>query len=194
MEDKTFLNKRVSELVELTPRQVLSWTEKGLVIAFRESRGVGRKREYSYINLLEFAICKILSDLGLGFRLISRLMRYLKGKGLIESWATNFSNYHEKCFKESKASLSEAINKIKKEGRSDTYLEELFTRLKEPFKPKKSVGSLIYYFGNEEQIFLIPWEIDHVLNLNLIRTALSGNQGFLLIDVGRIKAGIDRKL
>lgn len=194
MEDKKFLNKEVAELTGLTGRQVLSWTEKALVIPFKESPGVGKKRLYDRTNLLEFALSKILLDMGLGFRRTKNIIGDLRNKGAIKSWATDFSNYHKNYFEKSKADLHKAINKLKKEGHSVTYLEEADKNFKKPFKPEKPIGILIYYFGNEECTILIPWEIDYVLNLNMIKEGLTGNQGLILIDIGKIKKAVDRKL
>jgi len=194
MQGETYLNKQVSEVVEITGRQVLSWTEKGLIIPFKESPGVGKKRLYDSTNLLEFALSKILLDMGLGFRTTKLVVSDLRRKGALKSWATDFLDYHKKYFNKIKADFYKAINELKKEGRSVTYLEEADKNFKEPFKPEKPIGILIYYFGNEECTVLIPWEIDYVLNLNMIKDGLTGNQGLILIDIGKIKKAVDRKL
>lgn len=194
MEDKVYLNKEVSELVELTGRQVLSWTEKGLIVPFKESPGVGRKRLYDRTNLLEFALSKILLEMGLGFRTTKRVVSDLRRKGVFKSWVINFSDYYEDHLKKSKTDLYKAINELKKEGRSTLYLEEAAKHLKEPFKQEKPTGVLIYFFGNEESTVILPWGIDFVLNLYILKEKLTGNQGFILVDIGKIKEKIDRKL
>jgi len=193
MQDE-YLNKEVSKLVDLTGRQVLSWTEKELIIAFKESPGVGIKRKYDYVNLLEFGLSKTLLDMGLGFRTTKRVVSDLRRKGAIKSWATDFSNYYKVCFKKSKADLYKAISELKKEGRSATYLEEAAKHFKASFKPEKQTGILIYYFGNEEKTVIFPWEINNVFNLAIIKEGLIGNLGFILVDIGKIKGIIDRKL
>lgn len=194
MEGETFLNKQVAELVELTGRQILSWTEKGLINAYEESPGVGIKRKYDYINLLEFALSRTLLDMGLGFRTTKLVISDLRGKGAIKSWATDFSDYYEDHFKKSKTDLHKVISELKKEGRSTLYLEEAAKHLKEPFKQEKPTGVLIYFFGNEESTVIIPWGIDSVLNLYILKKKLTGNLGFILVDIGKIKGIIDRKL
>jgi len=85
MSEQVYLNKQVSEIVGITQRQVLSWTEKGLVVPFSESMGTGTKRGYDYQNLLEFGLCEELFKRGHGFRLVKRVMIHLKTKK-IEDW------------------------------------------------------------------------------------------------------------
>ena len=194
MEGETFLNKQVAELVELTGRQVLSWTEKGLIVPFKESPGVGKKRLYDRTNLLEFGLSKTLLEMGLGFRTTKLVVSDLRRKGVLKSWATDFSNYYKDYFKKSKADLYKAISELKKEGRSVTYFEEAVKHFKESFKPEKQTGILIYYFGNEEKTVIFPWDINNVPNLDIIKERLVGNLGFILVDVGKIKGIIDRKL
>lgn len=194
MREENFLNKRVAEIVELSGRQILSWSEKGLVVPFKESPGVGVKRLYDRANLLEFALAKILLEMGLGFRTAKRIIGELRRQDVIKNWETNFSDYYRDRFKKTKTALRKSIDELKKEGHPVAYMEELYSQLKESYKPEKPLGSLIYYFGNEERVVVIPWDVNNVLNLNLIKEGLIGNQGFILIDLGRIKETIDRKL
>ena len=98
MEDRIFLNKQVSEIVGITQRQVLSWTEKGLIVPFKESTGVGTKRGYGYINLLEFGLCKRLFSVGFGFRAVKKMFNDIRNSGTIRDWANNFEKYYSEQF------------------------------------------------------------------------------------------------
>ena len=93
MKEETFLNKRVAEIVELSGRQVLSWTEKGLVVPFRETVGVGKKRLYDAVNLLEFALAKILLEAGIGWRQTKNIVLELRRGDVIRAWKTDFLGY-----------------------------------------------------------------------------------------------------
>lgn len=155
---------------------------------------MGVKRLYDRANLLEFALAKILLEMGLGFRTAKRIIGELRRQDVIKNWETNFSDYYRDRFKKTKTALRKSIDELKKEGHPVAYMEELYSQLKESYKPEKPLGSLIYYFGNEERVVVIPWDVNNVLNLNLIKEGLIGNQGFILIDLGRIKETIDRKL
>jgi DNA-binding transcriptional MerR regulator len=59
---KLFYNRNVSEIIGISPRQVISWTEKGLVEPEEPAKKAGMMRGYSYLNLLEFSLSKILLD------------------------------------------------------------------------------------------------------------------------------------
>ncbi|MBW2340206.1 MAG: MerR family transcriptional regulator [Deltaproteobacteria bacterium] len=54
MDDNLFSNKEVSRVTGLSPRQVLSWTEKGLVKPKKPAKKAGTRRGYDYVNLLEW--------------------------------------------------------------------------------------------------------------------------------------------
>ena len=95
MNDRIYSNKEVAEKVGLTSRQVLSWSEKGLITAHIESIGSGQRRGYSYINLLEFGLCQKLFAIGMGFRGVKKILNDIREKGIISSWAEDFKNYYQ---------------------------------------------------------------------------------------------------
>lgn len=79
-EVKGFLNSRVHEVTELNARQIVHWTEKGLVTpAVKDTRGAGYKRKYSYLNLIEFALCKELFEAGFTPYNIKNIIKMLLG-------------------------------------------------------------------------------------------------------------------
>lgn len=90
--ERTFINNQVAQIVGLTPRQVIDWTQRGLVTPFIETSGAGVKREYNYLNLMEFALCKELDNMGLEFQEIKAILDYgwvgFHIKGWIESHLT----------------------------------------------------------------------------------------------------------
>jgi len=95
MEHKLFLNNEVAEIVGITKRQVLDWSEKRLVVPFKESTGVGKKRLYDYVNLLEFGMCMTLFGIGMGFRSVRNIINDLRNSGTIRDWSEDFSEYYE---------------------------------------------------------------------------------------------------
>lgn len=85
MDTRLFINKEVSDIVGLSPRQVLSWTEKGLVEPERPAKKAGERRGYNYYNLLEFGLAKYLLDIAcLQFHTASVILRELKEDGAIK--------------------------------------------------------------------------------------------------------------
>ena len=85
MNAKLYINKEVSFIVDLTPRQVLSWTEKGLVDPERPARKAGERRGYNYNNLLEFGLAKYLLNIAsLQFHTAWVILRELKEDGTIK--------------------------------------------------------------------------------------------------------------
>jgi len=198
MEDRTFLNKQVSEIVGITQRQVLSWTEKGLIIPIKESTGAGTKRGYNYTNLLEFGLCKKLFSLGIGFRAVKKMINDLRNINLIRDWANDFEKYYMNIFEERKAHLNKLIKEEKSKDNNDEVklLNEIMTKhYQKPYQPDRAMGVLAYFYGDrKEQSFLIAWDMGYVINLNIIKQAFSENDSGILVDIGKIKEMIDKKV
>ena len=74
MQPQFYLNNQVAKIEGISPRQVLSLTDKGVVIPAREARGAGSKRGYDYINLIEFGICKRLFEMGHGIQSVKSIL------------------------------------------------------------------------------------------------------------------------
>lgn len=199
MENGIFLNKQVSEIIGITPRQVLSWTEKGLIIPFKESMGAGTKRGYDYINLLEFGLCTHMFILGFGFRAVKNIVNDLRNRGLIKEWASDFTNYHREVYKRHKDHMHELIKEERLKGKIDSakFLEDLETKYNQkPYKSDTSVGILAYFFSGAtgESSEIIAWDMPDALNLNIIKQKFGNSDCGLLIDIGKIKKKIDNKL
>jgi DNA-binding transcriptional MerR regulator len=195
MRNKIFLNRQVSEIIGITPRQVLSWTEKGLVIPFKESTGAGTKRGYDYTNLLEFGLCKVLFFMGIGFRAIKKLTGHLRIHGSIEEWAKDFPHYRIRSFERSKQSLRQLVKEDPENRTWHLKLKEIEESSIDSYVPQKPTGVLVYFLGDEvEDVFIITWDMDVVLNLSMIKQGFLESYGGILIDLGRIKETIDRRL
>ncbi len=41
---------------------------------------------------------------------------------------------------------------------------------------------------------IIPWDMDYVINLDIIKDGLSESSGSLIVDLGKIKKEIDKKI
>ena len=195
MRNKIFLNRQVSEIIGITPRQVLSWTEKGLVIPFKESTGAGTKRGYDYTNLLEFGLCEVLFFMGIGFRAVKKLTSYLRNDGSIEEWAKDFPRYRKRSFERSKQTLRELVKEHPENQTLYLKLKEIEEASIDSYIPKKPTGVLVYFLGKEfEDAFIIAWDMDLVLNLSMVKQGFLENYGGILVNLGRIKKAIDRKL
>lgn len=99
MDRKLYLNNEVSEIVKITQRQVQSWTEKGLVIPFREAIGGGSKRGYDNVNLIEYLICKALLNNGQGIQSVKIILNSMREKKLLRRWYENPKVYYEELFR-----------------------------------------------------------------------------------------------
>ncbi len=94
MDDRLFLNNEVSKITGLTKRQVLSWTEKGLILPKEPARKAGKMRGYSYENLLEFGLAKHLIDIiGLQFYSVNKILEEIREDGDFKAWAKDYFKY-----------------------------------------------------------------------------------------------------
>jgi DNA-binding transcriptional MerR regulator len=168
MDDKVFLNNDVSKIVNITPRQVLSWTDKGLVVPFREAAGAGSRRQYNYLNLLEFSLCDVLFLKGNGIQKIKNVLNHLRAGRVIERWALNFKEYFIEAF------------------------ARVYTGI---ILPKENIGILmIFYDDTGEDISLVPTDMYNAMNLTSVRERCVRSIAVDIIDIGKIKTMLDKKM
>ena len=200
MEDTTYLNNQVSQIIGITKRQVLSWTEKGLINPFEESTGVGTKRGYNYVNLLEFGLCKKLFSMGLGFRAVKKMVNELYEIGVVRAWAKDLFGWFDKASELNKyLDDHEEIRNPKTQEELDR-LDLIHKNLlhDEPRKQDRPCAVLAYFFGNngesgyEAQIF--PWKFERVLMCDEIKKGFSNCGTLLFVDIGKIKEEIDQRI
>jgi len=201
MTKSEFLNKDISRILSLSPRVIVHWTEKGLVIpTVKNAEGAGKKRIYGYVNLLEFGICKELFDIGLGFHGVKRISDHIRKTGELSDWTNNFEDYYRKQHQY----LKESLKKYRQQALSEKdkqlieYIEQSFSSV-ELFKNTEATGMLILSFNKKNNIkyFIAPWEKD----LLGIKTALRELQDdiveskrIIIIDLADIKKNIDSKV
>lgn len=186
---KTYLNSEVARIMGLTQRQVLNWTEKGLVIPYIETSGAGSKREYNYINLLEFGLCKKLYEMGMGMQGIKRLLSGVRGGGWLEKWADDFSDYYETR----NEYMQPVIDDLEQEWPAD--MQPLISKMRKQSIPPTSTRFLFFFFGEREETYtIIPQGIDYVFNLILVKEEMSRSYSCIVVDLGKIKRTIERNL
>lgn len=156
---KTYFNKQVSQIVGITQRQVLDWSEKGLVIAYHEATSSGTKREYDYVNLLEFGLCKMLFEMRTGFREAKKIICSLRDERALREWAEDFQNWYGKLFRQE-------LLKYERAGiRKEKMLEPEDPLPWEPYLPEQKPDIfLIYHFAqrpdpNMKNYIITPWEM-----------------------------------
>lgn len=200
MEDRIFISSQVANIIGITSRKVLSWTEKGAVIPYKESMGTGIRREYNYVNLLEFGLCKTLFSIGVGFRSVKLMVNGLRSDSVIRDWSNDFQNYYQRVMELQREAWLDITDKIKANSKTelDESLKEYHRKfLQKPYKPSKPQGILVYFFSDEIKVLnadIYPWEMDYVINLNKIKEGFTKSKASILIDIGKIKEEIDQKL
>jgi DNA-binding transcriptional MerR regulator len=195
MDDRIFLNNDVSKIVNITPRQVLSWTDKGLIVPFREAGGAGTKRGYNYINLLEFLLCDVLFMKGVGIQKIKNLLNELRISRSMEQWARNFKDYYENIFEQNKEAFQVAINsEVDAEKRKE--LTELYNKAFSKLSlPDENIGILLICFMKEsDEVFIVPMDMCNALNLVSVKEMFIKSIAVDVVDMGKIKTHVDGKI
>lgn len=98
-DERLYSNIEVSRIAEVTPRQVIYWTERGLISPTRETTGAGIKRGYDYINLIEICLCKRLLNMGLNVHTVKKIIEILtkiQGRDQEILWYQKFVVYEDK--------------------------------------------------------------------------------------------------
>jgi DNA-binding transcriptional MerR regulator len=193
-----FQNSQVAQVVGITQRQVIAWTEKGLIQPAMEASGAGTKREYSYSNLLEFALCKKLLLRGLGIQMAKNIMAALRTDGSFFSWAADFANYHARIKKENREYWDQVISSDLWAQSIECY-PELAQKVRDAAYRDWDTGTdgiLIVLPGENEQpnTKIIPFDMAYTLNLDIVKERISQAGYALIVDLGAIKAEVDKKI
>lgn len=201
----SFLNAIAARLTDATPRQIITWTERGIIIPLKDSSGTGISREYNYENLLEISLCKRLSEAGLTLHKIGVILRELRNSRFISKWATNFHNWNEnaqqieiqkKYFKEL---LSEAEEKDTTPLLySRNHLKKIIKRLDKmkTIRIKKEPNGILFlnFSSDYFNYFVLPYEIFDEISRDELKEAFTSYYAMLLINLGAIKASLDSKI
>ena len=210
MNRKLCLNNEVSEIVKITPRQVQSWTDKGLVKPFREASGGGSKRGYDYINKIELYICKTLLNNGQGIQSVKTILNSLREKDMLRQWIESPSVYFTKL----QQNLSEIIrNRIDYVQNMDIEtveeLEDSFFNmfLGDPTATyAEQPATLIYFFSIDMgkvlqkgfSIILPGVELDttHLTTraCSYLYVLLTSYPGAIVVNISEIRRAIDKAI
>ena len=86
--EESFSGTKVTEIVGISYRQLDYWTRTELVVpSINKGEGSGRRRRYSYKDLLELRVIKNLIDGGIKVEKIRKIFEFLKD-GLEEDVTT----------------------------------------------------------------------------------------------------------
>ena len=205
MNDRLFLNNEVSRIVGLTSRQIINWTEKGLIVPEKPAKKAGSRRGYSRLNLLEFGLAKYLLDvIGLQFYTAKTILDELREDDEIKIWASNYSQY---C-------LSFGGRIRDKEG-DELAGDHIRVRENDPKglggtidftydvpKTKEEKGTLYYIFTGmqpeKETIRIVtPWGMGDTSKA-IVKSGegedIMISRGMIIVNLGRIKHEIDMQI
>lgn len=207
MNSKLFLNNEVSKIIGLSQRQVISWTEKGLIKPERPAMKAGTMRGYGYKNLLELGLAKYLMDvIRVQFFTAKTILDDLRDDGIIEIWASNYSAYL--------LNFADKITNIKNEeiSRSNISVSDndprgtggiLESIPKNLPKPKVEDGTLYYIFsdfGSEKDYkttirIISPWNLSKTLEAFEYQgnfEEIINSRCMIIVNMGKIKHEIDK--
>lgn len=201
MDNRIFSNNEAARITGTTPRQVLSWTERGMIIPVRETSGTGVKRGYNYINLLEIYLCNVLIRRHFNFQKIKEIFSWMRNSKQISDWATNFENWHFEAVKKQIDHFNRLLDEAKKTNSSEVnVLEPILEMVSKmnPAPPDEPTGVLIiFYDGYNETFALLPYNVADAMKYLTNKKDADSIQNLVIIDVinlGKVKSIIDKKL
>lgn len=199
MADTLHLNKPTAGIAGITPRQVQSWSDKGLVLAFREATGGGSKRGYDYCNLIEFALCRELFGMGLSVQYVKRILGVLRDFNLLHEWIDDKEFFRKQYIKGVWGNTVDVEDtKGLKELKSS--LQRMFN---EPIMDEKPNGIMFYFFtqpfANRAFIFPRP---KYFISSDRSKTAKAVKYLYhrvtegkvIAINIGEIRDNIDKAI
>jgi DNA-binding transcriptional MerR regulator len=204
MREAVLSNKDIQRILRISERRVINLSEKGIVIPVVDSSGAGSRRQYSYTNLLEFALTENLLRVGLGIHLIKRIMDDLRKDGITHSWADDFEPYWSEMAAKHIAWLKKQSKHSQQIILKDGTLLDLrrldprdpgdLQKVKERLKPSEHAGILVYSLRDDEpnDVKVIPWDIENRLATLFLHEYAHIEKNVLMVNLGRIKAEVDR--
>ena len=206
MDGKLYLNNEVSKITGLSQRQIISWTEKGLVHPERPALKAGTMRGYSYKNLLELGLVKYLTDvIGVQFFTAKTILDDLRSDGEIEIWASNYSAYRlsfsDTTIDQNNNELISA--KVAFREKCPTGIGGTLESIPKNFpKIKAEDGTLYYIFSDEESEkgykttirIISPWKLSETMeafNYQGNLESIVNSKGMIIVNMGKIKREID---
>jgi len=204
MKNGLYLNHEVARITGSTPRQVQSWADKGVVVPKEEAGGLGSKRGYGYVNLVETRICKVLVvDLSQGIQLVKRILSDLREENALRRWAHDPKEYFRREWEKLGRVYKEAPVEGDKEAGRWAFLTAQFHKffLNSPIVLERASGVLFSFFGpsvkRSHYIFpdLYDFEsLEAFTAMEIIYSHLSLYDGAVFLNIGRIKGFIDESL
>lgn len=205
MRKKLFYNSDIRKILNIPMRRIVNITDKALVIPVVDASGAGSKREYSYINLLEFGLIENLFDMGLGIQLVKKIVVDLRKDGDFKEWAEDFDSYFLKSAEKYVAWVKEQEEKNKMFGTHLLYDPDNTKDpniIKNALKPKNQYGILFYTFKKDgyNKKRIVPWEIvvsydtRNFLAAPFLFEDIVTSKGMITVNLGGIKEEIDKKI
>lgn len=210
MEKELYLNNEVSSIVGITPRQVQSWTDKGVVKPFKEAAGGGSKRGYDDINCIELKLCDTFLANGQGIQSVKTILKSIRENDLLRQWIENPSVYFNRLQRNLIEIIRPRLDYIP-DIDHDTVkeLEESFFNmlLGDPTKPyAEQSATLIYFFSIDTgrtfqkgfSIILPGVEFDTthltISACSYLYMLLTLYPGAIIISLGEIRKAIDKAI
>jgi DNA-binding transcriptional MerR regulator len=198
MGTKIYLNNQVSKITGLSPRSIIDWSEKGLILPRQPAKKAGHRRGYDFLNLLEFELAKTFIDtFGLQFYTCKKIMSQLRMDGEISLWASGDFDYliSVRTSERYKIDGEEAVSShIRTPVRLKARSEEI--------RPTGG-GSLFYVLIDrpatiEEIRVISPWDLRETLRAlefsgSHIEEILS-QTGMLVVNLGLLRRNLDEKI
>jgi DNA-binding transcriptional MerR regulator len=210
MNQKLFSNSYISELLGIPQRRIINITEKGLVIPPVEASGAGSKRQYSYLNLLEFGLIGNLFDIGFGIHLVKRILVDLRKDGDIKAWAEGHDSYFLKV---ARSYLSWVNKQQEKTGWATAHLlnddvyklkenidpenMEQVNRVKDKLRSENKNTAILFYCFKEDgsrKKNIVPWGKEDMLATIFLQEDIYTSKGIIILNLGKIKEEIDKKI
>lgn len=180
---RTYLNSEVSEIVQIPKRQVIAWTEKGLVKPDTEARGAGHKRLYSYVNLIEFRLCRRLLYTSFDVHSVKDLLAELRKEDSLKDWALDFLRYLQKAGDRGLIPDSLAVDQVEEQERFRVVVNTSDNR-----RPGYLVWVPFGFAG------VVPCTLNHTLQLGRVKEIINFHGNIVIVDLAKIKAELDDRL
>jgi DNA-binding transcriptional MerR regulator len=194
---ESYTHSEVVKIFKLPSRRIVHWSQNGLIEAEIEASGAGSKRRYTFINLLEFALCEEFFSLGLGIQSVKKILKELRDGGDLKLWVEDFESYYKKIaaefaqFYKSMETIPSPVNLTD----SNPFLWFQESDFDSFIKDNNGSGILFYFFKGRERLkALVPLRMDRAIEAIYSYKGFSSSSKTIIINIGSIKLLVEQAI
>ncbi|MBW2610347.1 MAG: hypothetical protein JRC68_08400 [Deltaproteobacteria bacterium] len=94
---RTFRTNEIKKLTKVPKDQIVYWSRVGMIKAYEDNRGRGKRKIYNWVNLMEILICRELNKVNISTELMAKILEFLRNEKFLLYRSENRKQKPKKC-------------------------------------------------------------------------------------------------